>query len=197
MLKNFTGLLNRKHSRGPADDCPLAGDTLEQGGSRLALGCAYNSLNSSTRRPSVVGNVPLFAAFRTTPKSLKLVVPFGGISPLPVHDNGTHLPSPGTQRAVEHDKAEEGKSAAETQDMRRLSMGSDAPSPTPELLKGLLEDARDAARSDGNTYGTARGEANLGYVPQILRNLGYVPLGHGSASAPPTSTTLVVLAEKL
>ena len=64
-------------------------------------------------------------------------------------------------------------------------MGGDAPWPTPELLEGLLEDARDAARSDGNTYGTARGEANLGYVPQILRNLGYVPLGHGSASESP------------
>ena len=67
-------------------------------------------------------------------------------------------------------------------------MGGDAPWLTPELLKGLLEDARDAARSDGNTYGTARGEANLGYVPQVLRNLGYVPLGHGSASATDTHT---------
>ena len=121
------------------------------------------------------------------------MVPFGGISTLPVHDNGTHLPSPGTQRAVEHDKAEEGKSAAEMRDMRRLSMGSDAPWPTPELLKGFLEDARDAARSDGNTYGTARGEANLGYVPQVLRNLGYVPLGHGSASVSATGTGILHL----
>ena len=48
-------------------------------------------------------------------------------------------------------------------------MGGDAPWPTPEMLKGFLEDATDAAQ---NTYGTARGEANLGYVPQVLRNLG-------------------------